>query len=131
MTDRIEREIQVDAPIERVFALVSEPGWWIEDGPQRSVTREGEVTWVELPQHGRFPVVPVSAHPPHHLAFRGGGPGQEPGEGTLVEFHLAERDGGTWLRVVESELGTPFDVEGNEKGWEHELAVAKRAAERG
>ena len=38
MTDRIEREIHVDAPIERVFALVSEPGWWIEDGPERAVT---------------------------------------------------------------------------------------------
>lgn len=129
MTDRIEREIQVDAPIEHVFALVSEPGWWIEDGPERAVTREGEVTWVDLPQHGRFPVVGVSADPPRRVAFRGAAPGQEPGEGSLVEFHLSERDGGTLLRVVESGFPAGFDVEGNEKGWEQELGVAKRRVE--
>jgi len=131
--DRIEREIHIDAPIERVFALVSEPGWWIEDGPERAVTREGDVTYVELPQHGRFPVVPISSDAPRHLAFRNAGPDQQPGEGTLVEFHLAECDGGTLLRVVESDLaamGAPFDVAGNIEGWDTELAVAKRNAER-
>lgn len=29
--DRIEREIQIDAPIGLVFRLVSEPGWFIGD----------------------------------------------------------------------------------------------------
>ncbi|WP_218593433.1 SRPBCC domain-containing protein [Pseudonocardia oceani] len=131
MTDRIEREIRIDAPIERVFALVSEPGWWIEDGPERTVTREGDVTVVELPRHGRFPVVTVSADAPHHLAFRGGGPGQTAEEGTLVEFHLTEDGGGTLLRVVESGFGAGADIAGDEQGWEHELAAARGRAEAG
>jgi uncharacterized protein YndB with AHSA1/START domain len=133
MTDRIEREIHVDAPIERVFALVSEPGWWIEDGPERTVTREGDVTIVELPAHGRFPVLPVSADAPRHAAFRGGAPGQDPAEGTLVEFFLSEAAGGTLLRVVESDLARmapPWNVEDNIEGWGVELAAAKQRAER-
>ncbi|MFD9663074.1 hypothetical protein ACFWAY_15825 [Rhodococcus sp. NPDC059968] len=36
--DRIEREIQIDAPIERVFRLVSEPGWFIGDGEPGKTT---------------------------------------------------------------------------------------------
>lgn len=136
MTDRIEREIRIDAPIERVFALVSEPGWWIEDGPQRSVTREGDLTIVELPAHGMsFPVLPVAQVPPCYASFRSAYPGMEPVEGTstLVEFTLTEQDGGTLLRVVESgydALTVPCDTAGNIEGWEQELRAAKQRAER-
>ncbi len=27
--DRIERQVTINAPLERVWRLVSEPGWWI------------------------------------------------------------------------------------------------------
>jgi uncharacterized protein YndB with AHSA1/START domain len=133
MTDRIEREIQVDAPIERVFELVSDPGWWIEDGPERTVTRTGDVTVVELPQHGAFPVLPVSSDAPHHVAFRGGAPGQDPADGTLVEFFLSRSAGGTLLRVVESELyrmAPPWNVADNVAGWVTVLDLARERAER-
>ncbi|MGI9002113.1 MAG: hypothetical protein ACR2GH_10630 [Pseudonocardia sp.] len=30
--DRIEREILINTPLDRVWDLVSEPGWWIGDG---------------------------------------------------------------------------------------------------
>lgn len=129
MTDRIEREIRIDAPMERVFSLVSEPGWWIEDGPQRTVTREGDVTVVELPQHGRFPVLPVSSDAPRHVAFRGGAPGQDPADGTLVEFFLSESGGCTLLRVVESGFDPAEDEHGRVEGWGIELAAAKGRAE--
>lgn len=129
MTDRVEREIQVYAPIERVFSLVSEPGWWIEDGPDRVVTHEGDVTIVELPQHGRFPVLPVSSDAPRHVAFRGGAPGQEAGDGALVEFFLSEHEGGTKLRVVETGPGYAEDEHGRVEGWGIELAAAKGRAE--
>lgn len=136
MTDRIEREIRIDAPIERVFGLVSEPGWWIEDGPQRSVTRQGDLTFVELPAHGMsFPVLPIAQDPPRYASFRSAYPGMEPVEGTstLVEFTLTEQDGGTLLRVVESgydALTVPCDTAGNIEGWEQELRAAKQRAER-
>ncbi len=129
MIDRIEREIRIDAPIERVFALVSEPGWWIADGDERTVTRDGDLTYVELPQHGRFPVLPVSSDAPRHVAFRGA-PGDAATDGTLVEFFLSAQDGGTLLRVVESELhrmAPPWDdVEDNIEGWTVALAAVRQ-----
>ena len=136
MSDRIEREIHVDAPIERVFALVSEPGWWIEDGSERTVTREGDLTLVGLPAHGMtFPVLPLTQDPPRYASFRSAYPGMEPvvGTSTLVEFTLTEQDGGTLLRVVESgydALTVPCDTAGSIEGWEQELRAAKRRAER-
>jgi uncharacterized protein YndB with AHSA1/START domain len=141
IADRIEREILIDAPIERVWRLVSEPGWWIGDGDRSDqvVTREGEdLVVVDDPRHGRYPVLSVSTDAPRHAAFRSSAnPGQVPGEGTstLVEFFLTERDGGTLLRVVESGFGALADgreaaVEGNIRGWELQLGFAKRDAER-
>ena len=32
-TDSVEAEVLVDTTIEDAWALVSEPGWWINDGP--------------------------------------------------------------------------------------------------
>ena len=70
---RIEREIQIDAPIERVWSLVSEPGWWIGDGDpsSRVATREGDLVVVTTHPHGRFPVLPISAGPPQYASYRG------------------------------------------------------------
>ncbi|MBW0119314.1 hypothetical protein [Pseudonocardia abyssalis] len=71
----------------------------------------------------------MSSDAARHVTFRGGGPGQEPVDGPLVEFFLSERDGGTLLRVVEGESVAGIDVEGNGKGWEPELAAAKQRAQ--
>jgi uncharacterized protein YndB with AHSA1/START domain len=140
--DRIEREITIAAPAHRVWGLVSEPGWWISDGDrsQQTVSRDGEFVVVENPKFGTFPILPVSAEPPSYVAFRGAlEPGKLPVEGasTLVEFFLTEVDGGTLLRVVESGFATlnvspeqrASSIEGNTKGWEFQLDVAKRDAE--
>ena len=141
--DRIEREMAIDAPIERVWQLVSNPGWWIGDGDPsaRTVTREGDVVVVDYPPHGRFPVLPVAAEAPHYVSFRAGDdPGQTPAEGTatLVEFFLTEKDGGTLLRVVESGFASVYPsaerraaaVRDNIGGWEMQLGFAKRDTER-
>lgn len=141
--DRIEREVLIDAPVERVWRLVSEPGWWIGDGDpaNRVITREGEVVVVDYPPYGRFQVLPISADPPRYISYRGGeGTGRAlvAGTCTLVEFFLGEQDGGTALRVVESGFASLYPsaerraaaVEGNIGGWEMQLGVAKRDAER-
>ncbi|CAG7581361.1 SRPBCC family protein [Rhodococcus opacus] len=142
--DRIEREIQIDAPIERVFRLVSEPGWFIGDGEpgKTTTTREGDVFVVDFPPYGRFPILPVKSDAPHYVSFRGGDDPAQPlveGTSTLVEFFLSERDGGTLLRVVETGFAALYPnaerraaaYEGNIEGWEMQLAFAKRHAERG
>ena len=141
--DRIEREILIDAPIERVWRLVSEPGWWIGDGDpsHRVLTREGDLVVVDYSPHGRFPVLPISAHPPHYASYRGSeDPTQTPAQGTstLVEFFLTEQGGGTLLRVVESGFASLYPsserrtaaIEDNVEGWEMQLGFAKRDTER-
>ena len=142
--DRIERETQIDAPIERVFRLVSEPGWFIGDGEPgtTTTTREGDVFVVDFPPYGRFPILPVKSDAPHYVSFRGGDDPAQPlveGTSTLVEFFLSERDGGTLLRVVETGFAALYPnaerraavYEGNIEGWEMQLAFAKRDAESG
>ncbi len=142
-SDRIEREIQIDAPIERVWRLVSEPSWWIGDGDRSGhvVTREGDLVVVEDPRYGRFHLVAVSSDAPRHLSYRGASaPDPAPGEGTstLVEFFLTEQVGSTLLRVVESGFESlamaaerrAAAVEENIEGWELQLGFARREAER-
>ncbi|MFC9555432.1 SRPBCC family protein [Rhodococcus sp. NPDC056960] len=140
--DAIEREIQIDAPIDRVFRLVSEPGWFIGDGNpgKTTTTRDGDVFVVDFPPYGRFPILPVTSDAPHYVSFRGGDDPAQPlveGTSTLVEFFLTEREGGTLLRVVESGFAAMYPsaerrasaIEGNVEGWEMQLAFAKRDAE--
>ena len=141
-TDRIEREIRVDAPVERVYELVSEPGWWIgeEDRGTRTVRREGDVTVVDLPPYGSFPVHVLDADPPRYCSFRSEDDPAKPYTdvtSSLVEFFLTPDGSGTLLRVVESgfvaadltaEQRAKF-LAGNTEGWEMQLAFAKRDRE--
>ncbi|MGH3315751.1 MAG: SRPBCC family protein [Nocardioidaceae bacterium] len=141
--DRIEREILIDAPVERVWQLVSEPGWWIGDGDpsRRTVEHDGDVVIVDFPPYGRFPVLLESSDAPRYIAYRSADDGTRvPAEdnSTLVEFFLSEQPGGTLLRVVESGFEVLYPsterrataVEGNVEGWRIQLGLAKQDAER-
>jgi uncharacterized protein YndB with AHSA1/START domain len=141
--DKIEREIHINAGIDRVWELVSLPGWWVGEGVDdgATFTDEGEYHVVTHPKHGRVPIKVETVQPQNYLAYRWASAfiGEEPteGRGTLVEFWLSERDGGTQVRVVESgfaALAATDEVrqqqfEGNTEGWRFELdLLAKRAA---
>lgn len=140
--DKIEREIVINAPRGRVWDLVSEPGWWVGDGNEEGVvrTRRDEMVIVDHPKYGRRPVKVETVTPQSYLAYRWASefPDVEPGEGTgtLVEFWLADHEGGTLLRVAESgfaSLAKPEDeqrgaAERNGGGWDFELdLIATRA----
>jgi uncharacterized protein YndB with AHSA1/START domain len=140
--DKIEREIHIKAGIDRVWDLVSQPGWWVGNGADDGATfvDEGEYHVVTHPKHGRFPVKVETARPRSYLAYRWASAfaGEEPteGHGTLVEFWLSERDGGTQVRVAESgfaSLAASDDArrsafEGNTEGWRYELDLLARRA---
>ena len=141
--DRIEREIHIDAGIDRVWELVSLPGWWVGEGVDdgATFTDEGEYHVVTHPKHGRVPIKVETVQPRTYLAYRWASAfiGEEPteGRGTLVEFWLSERDGGTQVRVAESGFAAlPLDEKagrqhfaGNAEGWRFELdLLAKRSA---
>jgi len=144
--DAIERQIDIAATPERVYALVARPGWWINEGAitDNVVATEGDVSTVTHAKYGTYRVRTVDADPPRYVAFRwlGGDPANEGKEvpGNLVEFFVtANAAGGVTLRVVESGFSTlPGTDEqrrknhaDNSSGWEQELEAARAHVEAG
>jgi uncharacterized protein YndB with AHSA1/START domain len=139
VVDRIERRIDIAAPAQRVWDLVSTPGWYINDGTivDHRIDRTGDIDVVHDPVHGPFRIRTVELDPPRYAAFRwlADEPGPDGGEAsTLVEFWLNEHPDGVTLRVAESgfaSLGGTDEarrrrVAENTEGWEQELAAARR-----
>lgn len=136
--DTITREIEIDAPLAVVWELVSQPGWWINDGVivDNTVEERDDVWIVTNDTHGTFPLLIDESREPSHIAFRWA-PWDERTvkEGnTLVEFFLeGAEDGPVTVRVVESgfasiDLATDKVAENyrdNESGWETELGALK------
>ena len=112
--DRIEREVLIEAPVDVVWEVISQPEHivrWFSDeaeldlrpGGDGLLTFEVKATDQPAAYHLRFEVV----EPPRRLSYRWVYPhGEEPrpGNSMLVEFTLAEDDGRTRLTVVESGL---------------------------
>jgi uncharacterized protein YndB with AHSA1/START domain len=137
--DRIEQEIVIGAGLERVWDLVTRPGWWVPD--EKNEPARGSCTVRESATWGRFLIKVVRLEPMRYAAFRWASefPGEEPGEGnsTLVEFFVkALSDAETSVTLVESGFaGLPEDRRGpawqaNTGGWAEELASLKSRAER-
>jgi uncharacterized protein YndB with AHSA1/START domain len=112
--DRIEREIDIDAPIEVVWTVITEPehiNGWFTDSAELDVRpgAEGRFGW-EASATNRKMAVNVRVErvdPPHFFSFRWEYPdGEEPTEANapLVEFSLEARGDSTRLRLVESGL---------------------------
>ncbi|MFB0631680.1 SRPBCC domain-containing protein [Streptomyces sp. AB3(2024)] len=141
--DRIERETLIEAPLERVWSLVTEPGFWVAE-PESvagTVAREGESMLAKNPKYGDFPVRVEKVEPPTYVAYRWASafPGEElRGDNTtLVEFTLTPEGDGTRLRVVESgfaglagaEEVRAKALEDNTGGWPQVLDAFKKRAE--
>ena len=142
--DRIEREIVIDASLDRVWQLVSEPGWWVPTTAELpDVRTPGHRTVRESEKWGRFEVEVVTMQPQTYAAFRWASqfPGQplKEGNNTLVEFFVkpAQDAGAVSVTVVESgfagldadEAVRKAGVKGNTEGWTLEMADLKKRAE--
>ena len=141
--DRIERETLITAPLERVWSLVAQPGFWVADKASLpgTVAREGEAMVAKNPEYGDFPVRVEKVEPPTYLAYRWASafPGEELTEvnSTLVEFTLTSEGDKTRLRVVESGFAALAGseelrrktVQDNSGGWPLELDALKTRAE--
>jgi uncharacterized protein YndB with AHSA1/START domain len=145
--DVIERETVIDAPVERVWQLITEAehvGRWFGDAGAEIDLRPGGAMVLRWTDHGtcRGRVVAVEPHTRFSYRwapFKDPG-GEEPAEGnsTLVEFTLRAEGGGTLLRVVESgfaALATSDEQRernraGNTRGWEAETDELREYAER-
>jgi uncharacterized protein YndB with AHSA1/START domain len=141
--DLIERETLISAPLERVWPLVAEPGFWVADevAVAGTVAKEGESMVARNPQFGDFPIRVEKVEPPTYVAYRWASafPGEELSENnsTLVEFTLTAEGNQTRLRVVESgfaALAAPEELrlkaqQDNTGGWPQVLNALKKRIE--
>jgi uncharacterized protein YndB with AHSA1/START domain len=140
--DEVVRSVHVEASAETVFEVISEPGWFINDGEYREheIRRDGASAIVVDPVHGEFEIGIVELDPPRRAVFRwlGGDAGSlKDFPSNLVEFTIEDQEGGVLLTVRETGFaGLDEDAaarrarfESNDSGWVEELAVAKTQAE--
>jgi uncharacterized protein YndB with AHSA1/START domain len=143
MDDRIERQITINAPLDRVWDLVTEPGWWVPTNTPVPIDRTpGSVTVRESEKWGRYPVQVVQLDPQTYAAFRWAstfaGAELQPDNTTLVEFRVEPVGDTVSVTVVESgfaNLPASEDVRAagyasNSDGWTQELASLKERSER-
>lgn len=141
MEDRIEQRVTIRASLDRVWGLVSRPGWWLPgsrpepaNGPGRAV-----VGWAGERQPWTVDVVRLE--PQGYVSFRWasafGGVVPVPGNSTLVEFYLRPAGEEVGVTIVESgfaSLDLPEALredqwKGNSGGWQYELAGLRARAE--
>jgi uncharacterized protein YndB with AHSA1/START domain len=112
--DRIDREISIAAPVDRVWAVLTEPehvgAWFGQGSPAEVDLRPGGTMVLDHGQYGVFPTRIEKVDPPHYLAYRWASayPGEPATEtnSTLVEFTLTPDGDGTRLTLSESGFAT-------------------------
>jgi uncharacterized protein YndB with AHSA1/START domain len=136
VSQRIEREILIDAPVEVVWAVVTEPAHisgWFSDSVTLDLRPGGEMV-LHWDGYGSVHGHVERVEPPHFFSFRWVVP-RTPGvdvaadNSTLVAFSLSAEGDATRLSVVESgfrDLAGPDDekqghVDSHRRGWELEL----------
>jgi len=142
-TDRIEREIVINAPQDRVWAVLTEAdhvAGWFGDSAEVDLRPGGKMVfgWKDF---GNYHARVERVEPPGFFSYRWArARGAEPvaGNSTLVEFTLTPDGPRTRLRVVETgfasldaseeEKGTA--VKENTEGWISELGELQEYAER-
>ena len=140
--DQIEREVVIEAPVERVWALLTEAehvGTWFSEAGAEIDLRPGGAMRLSWEEHGSAEARIERVEPERLFAFRWPlfGETLADGNSTLVEFTLAPEGAATRVRVVESgfgELAVSADqqrrhAEENTEGWQGELShLAEHAA---
>jgi hypothetical protein len=147
MEDRIEHRMTVRATLDRVWSLVTRPGWWLPGSSTEPATAAGRAA-VEWGREQRPWIVDViRIEPPGYASFRWAGAfgGLPPAQGnsTLVEFYvrpvgeLAGAPGDVAVTVVESgfrALDLPEALRGDQVTvsagvWQYEMAGLRMRAE--
>lgn len=144
--DAIEKDILINAPVETVYRVLTEPdqiSQWFSDSAELDSRPggDGRLIFEDRATNDRATVRlrVVAAEPPNRFCFRWDHPeGEEPAESNslLVEFTLTAEDAGTRLRVIESGLAglrrPGLDVtryyEAHDKGWDTHLASLEKYA---
>ncbi|MGZ4202942.1 MAG: SRPBCC domain-containing protein, partial [Thermoleophilaceae bacterium] len=132
VAQRIERDILMDAPMEVVWAVVTEPehiAGWFSHTVELELTPGGSAVF-HWDGHGSVKGRVERVEPPRYFSFRWSITDET---STLVEFSLSPEGDSTRLTVVESgfrDLALPEDekqghFDGHERGWETESLTLK------
>jgi len=140
--DEILRSIRIAARAETVFEIISEPGWFINDGEYREheITTDGDISRVVDPVHGTFEIRTLVLDPPRRAVFQwlvGQSGSLEDFPVNTVEFTIVPEQDGVLLTVRETGFAglsataaeRRRSYEDNTQGWREELAVARTLAE--
>lgn len=143
---RIEREVLIEAPVEVVWAVVTQPehlSGWFSDSVDLDLTAGGAMV-LSWDDHGTVHGRVERVEPPRYFSFRWVVPRDRADEvtddnSTLVEFNLSPEGDRTRLSVVESgfaDLEGPEDenqshYDGHERGWKLELGELEEYIGRG
>jgi uncharacterized protein YndB with AHSA1/START domain len=141
MEDRIEHRITIRSTQDKVWQLVTRPGWWLPGSKTEPARGPGRVS-VEYSGDVRpYAIDIVRVEPQGYASFRWasafGGAAPAPGNATLVEFYLRPVGDETGVTVVESGF-TSLDLpdalredawKGNTGGWQYELSALRARAE--
>ena len=66
-----KREIFIEASLQTVWELISQPAWWVGDAPGHDkVQVDGSRIVAETAKYGTFPVLIERIDPPNYLACR-------------------------------------------------------------
>jgi uncharacterized protein YndB with AHSA1/START domain len=141
VADRIEQEIVIEAPLEVVWELVTDPrhvAAWFGEAAEIDLRPGGAAvfTWEE---GGRFLGLVERVVPPRLFSYRWARPEETPpteGNSTLVEFSLSAEGDGTRLKVVESGFDALAEsaaekarhFSDNTQGWNVELGHLREYA---
>lgn len=140
--DVVRREIFIDAPIERVWMLITEPehfAAWYASGGADIDARPGGAMRMRWDEHGEFLAVVEVVEPPHRFAFRfAREPDRAPGPGNSTRAELTLEVERTGTRVVVVETGfAALDISPAERaayagveaqGWSAGLAALRQYA---
>jgi uncharacterized protein YndB with AHSA1/START domain len=141
-TDRIVQTVTINSNLDRVWSLVTEPGWWVPtESPQPIDHTPGHQVVRASEKWGSFPVEVVRVDPKTYAAFRWAStfPGHDLADGntTLVEFTVTPLAEGIEVTVTESGFArldasdsvrkSGFDS--NTSGWTECLSNLKTQAE--
>jgi uncharacterized protein YndB with AHSA1/START domain len=130
--DTVEREMILRAPVERVWAALTDPAEivkWFGDGADIDLRPGGAATFSFGDQHEPAIVYTVEENRRFAFYWVPGPSNGKPSEvtedsRTLVDFTLEPFEGGTRLKLVESgfaRLGDAGPYKANSEGWDEEL----------
>ena len=138
--DKIEREVLIEAPVEIVWRIVTEPDQivqWFADEAELQLTPGGEGHF-SFKNRREWALRVEAVDPPRRFAFRWHSPGDDRNS-MHVEFTLHQEAGKTRLRVVESGFENvdwsdeekARYAEDHSRGWATYLGRLREVASRG